>query len=271
MNDADVLFPWEREGGERDANAPDAAGLPVDPDPPGAEQRADDSDPAATPDAAEMQSAAEPVADAADVQAPDAAPGAEQVDEPTGAQAAGEPATAGTHPAAAEPTVGDAASASALPSAPGADAAAEDDDDARFAVLDTDYARKAAERASAALREKPIAQKEYYAISEVCELVGLKPHVLRYWETQFQVLNPSKNRSGNRVYQRKEIRLIMLVKHLLYEEKYTVEGAKAKLDRLRRGGELVETAGAVLDRAMLEQLRTDLSELTTLLTPPARS
>lgn len=246
MNDADVLFPWEREGGERDANAPDAAGLPIDPNAPAAEQRTDDTDPAATPDAAGMESAADPDADgadAADAQPPQAVAGADQLDEPIG-----EPAKGQTPPDGAD-----------------------EDDDARFAVLDTDYARKAAERASAALREKPIAQKEYYSISEVCELVGLKPHVLRYWETQFQVLNPSKNRSGNRVYQRKEIRLIMLVKHLLYEEKYTVEGAKAKLDRLRRGGELAETAGAVLDRAMLEQLRADLTELTTLLTPPARS
>ena len=49
-----------------------------------------------------------------------------------------------------------------------------------------------------AARDRPIAAREYYSISEVCELVGLKPHVLRYWETQFPVLNPSKNRSGNR-------------------------------------------------------------------------
>ena len=83
---------------------------------------------------------------------------------------------------------------------------------------------------------EPIAQREYYSIGEVCELVDLKPHVLRYWETQFPVLNPSKNRSGNRVYQRKEIKLILLVKQLLYDEKYTIEGAKQKLDQLRRGG-----------------------------------
>ncbi len=74
-------------------------------------------------------------------------------------------------------------------------------------------------------RDRPVAAKEYYSISEVCDLVGLRPHVLRYWETQFAVLNPSKNRSGNRVYQRKEIKLILYVKHLLYDEKYTVEGA----------------------------------------------
>lgn len=118
-------------------------------------------------------------------------------------------------------------------------------------------------------RERHVANKEYYSISEVCELVGLKPHVLRYWETQFQVLNPSKNRSGNRVYQRKEIRLILLVKHLLYEEKYTVEGAKQKIDQLRRGGKLREATMRALDSETLTLLRADLRQLLKLLTPPA--
>ena len=134
-------------------------------------------------------------------------------------------------------------------------------------MLDTELGRRAAERAAAALRDRPIAPKEYYAISEVCDLVGLKPHVLRYWETQFQLLNPSKNRSGNRVYQRKEIKLVMLVKHLLYDEKYTVDGARAKLDQLRRTGELTDATARTLDREMIAALRADLSELTTLLMP----
>src|SRR5690606_10009618 len=68
--------------------------------------------------------------------------------------------------------------------------------------------------AAAPQAHRPLVKKEYYAISEVSDLVGLPAHVLRYWESQFSVLNPSKNRSGNRVYQRKEIRLILLVKQL---------------------------------------------------------
>jgi DNA-binding transcriptional MerR regulator len=117
-------------------------------------------------------------------------------------------------------------------------------------------------------RDKPaIAAKEYYSISEVCDLVDLKPHVLRYWETQFQPLNPSKNRSGNRVYQRKEIKLILLVKHLLYEEKYTIEGAKAKLDRLRRGGGVRDHTSFSLDSDMMGMLRADLDDLLRILTP----
>lgn len=112
---------------------------------------------------------------------------------------------------------------------------------------------------------EPIAPREYYSISEVCELVGLKPHVLRYWESQFPILNPSKNRAGNRVYQRKEIELILLVKHLLYTEKYTIDGARRKLAQLRRGGETASESRRVLDREMIELLRTELREVLEIL------
>ena len=114
---------------------------------------------------------------------------------------------------------------------------------------------------------RPVAQKEYYSISEVCDLVGLRPHVLRYWETQFPLLSPSKNRSGNRVYQRKEIKLILFVKHLLYEEKFTVEGAKQKMEQLRKGGELLVETKKVLDKQMVGLLRAEMQHLTELLTP----
>ncbi len=118
---------------------------------------------------------------------------------------------------------------------------------------------------------RPIAPKEYYSISEVCELVGLKPHVLRYWESQFPVLNPSKNRSGNRVYQRKEIKLVLLVQHLLYKEKYTIEGARQKLDQLRRGGksgELAQATSGAVDAEMRKLLRDELTQLLEVLSPP---
>jgi DNA-binding transcriptional MerR regulator len=143
---------------------------------------------------------------------------------------------------------------------------AESEVDAAFADFEAD-----AEPASAASAARPVAQKEYYSISEVCDLVGLKPHVLRYWETQFQVLNPSKNRSGNRVYQRKEIKLILLVKHLLYEEKYTVEGAKSKLEQIRRGRRLQSATTLTLDRQMIDLLRTELDQLHQILTLPGSS
>lgn len=120
------------------------------------------------------------------------------------------------------------------------------------------------------MTDRPIAQKEYYSIGEVCDLVGLKPHVLRYWETQFRPLNPSKNRSGNRVYQRKEIKLILLVKHLLYTEKFTIDGARQKLERMRRGedDEDRERAERTLDEEMIGLLRADLRKALELLTLP---
>jgi DNA-binding transcriptional MerR regulator len=76
----------------------------------------------------------------------------------------------------------------------------------------------------------PRQMQEFFSISEVCALTDLKPHVLRYWESQFRLLNPAKNRSGNRVYKSREVELILLVKHLLYTEKYTIEGARQQLE-----------------------------------------
>lgn len=107
--------------------------------------------------------------------------------------------------------------------------------------------------------------QEFFSIGEVCSLTDLKPHVLRYWESQFRFLNPAKNRSGNRVYQRKEIELIMLVKHLLYTEKYTIDGARQKIDEHRRGGELKPAARAALDVEALQSLESDLAEILAVL------
>ena len=107
------------------------------------------------------------------------------------------------------------------------------------------------------------AVQEFFSIGEVCTLTDLKPHVLRYWESQFRFLNPAKNRSGNRVYQRREIELIMLVKHLLYTEKYTIDGARQKVDEHRKGGELRSASRAALDLQALEALEAELQSLLT--------
>ncbi len=109
--------------------------------------------------------------------------------------------------------------------------------------------------------------QEFFSIGEVCELTELKPHVLRYWESQFRFLNPAKNRSGNRVYQRREIELILLVKHLLYTEKYTIEGARQKVDEHRKGGELRTAARAALTVQTLDALEAELKELVRFLSP----
>ena len=113
--------------------------------------------------------------------------------------------------------------------------------------------------------------QEFFSIGEVCELTDLKPHVLRYWESQFKFLNPAKNRSGNRVYQRREVELIMLVKHLLYTEKYTIDGARQKVEEQRKGGGLRSAARSALTVETLEALEADLTELMRVLAPDARS
>ncbi len=71
--------------------------------------------------------------------------------------------------------------------------------------------------------------KLYYSISEVGRMTGLEAHVLRYWETEFPQMRPRKNRAGNRAYRPREIQYIHYIRHLLHEEKYTLQGAKKKL------------------------------------------
>jgi DNA-binding transcriptional MerR regulator len=107
--------------------------------------------------------------------------------------------------------------------------------------------------------------QEFFSIGEVCELTDLKPHVLRYWESQFRFLSPAKNRSGNRVYQRREVDLILLVKHLLYTEKYTIDGARRKVDEHRKRGELREMARTALDLQTIQNTERELRELLALL------
>ncbi len=109
--------------------------------------------------------------------------------------------------------------------------------------------------------------QEFFSIGEVCALTDLKPHVLRYWEGQFRFLHPAKNRSGNRVYSRREVELILLVKHLLYTEKYTIEGARQQLDRQRRGGRVREAARAALTSETVDAVERELAAILEILTP----
>lgn len=114
-------------------------------------------------------------------------------------------------------------------------------------------------RAGVPARQEPI--RQFFSIGDVCSLTDLKPHVLRYWETQFKFLAPAKNRSGNRVYQRREVELILLVKHLLYSEKYTIEGARRKVDEHRKAGAIRTISRAALERETLEAMERDLTGL----------
>lgn len=117
---------------------------------------------------------------------------------------------------------------------------------------------------------EPIIRKTYYSIGEVSDLTGLKPHVLRYWESQFDTLSPTKNRGGTRVYRTREIETILLVKHLLYEKRFTIEGAKRELRKMREGGRMTEVRKLNAEPAVLAAIRDGLLSLREELTLPQR-
>ncbi len=96
-------------------------------------------------------------------------------------------------------------------------------------------------------------------------MTDLKPHVLRYWESQFKFLSPAKNRSGNRVYKSREVELIMLVKHLLYTEKFTIEGARIRLDQYRRNGDLKTAAREAMRYETVLEVRASLGDVLAVL------
>jgi DNA-binding transcriptional MerR regulator len=107
----------------------------------------------------------------------------------------------------------------------------------------------------------PRPTQEFFSIGEVCALTDLKPHVLRYWESQFRFLNPAKNRSGNRVYKSREVELVLLVKHLLYAEKYTIEGARQRVEQYRRSGELRKEALKAASRQTIGEVSDALKAI----------
>jgi DNA-binding transcriptional MerR regulator len=107
--------------------------------------------------------------------------------------------------------------------------------------------------------------QEFYSIGEVCSLTDLKPHVLRYWESQFRFLNPAKNRSGNRVYKSREVELIMLVKQLLYTEKFTIDGARQRIDQYRRTGELRVSARKAFEAELASEARAAVEAVIAIL------
>jgi DNA-binding transcriptional MerR regulator len=110
-------------------------------------------------------------------------------------------------------------------------------------------------------------RRAFYSIGEVCEMLDLKPHVLRYWETQFPELSPTKNRAGNRVYQAREMELIALIQRLVYEERYTIEGARRRVEEMRAEGCAQELSSRALERTFLRTLRQEMEALEALLDP----
>ena len=92
----------------------------------------------------------------------------------------------------------------------------------------------------------PIPTKLYFSISEVSELTGVKPHVLRYWESEFPDLRPKKNRAGNRSYRERDIKMVMSIRDLLYKQGFTIQGARMQLKDRTRRDEVVQAAAAEL-------------------------
>lgn len=109
--------------------------------------------------------------------------------------------------------------------------------------------------------------KLYYSISEVCTMTGLKPHVLRYWETAFPMLKPSKNQSGNRVYKEDDIRLIKLISNLLYQERYTIDGARKKLEEMDDGNSQMdlELKTAKISADTVREIKHEIKEIIAIL------
>lgn len=107
--------------------------------------------------------------------------------------------------------------------------------------------------------------KLYYSISEVAEITEVRAYVLRFWEKEFTLLKPKKNRAGNRSYQQKDIDLVNQIKHLLYGEGYTIEGAKSKLKNLRRNDLGPVVAEKMELQNLLAEIRKEISALLELL------
>ena len=112
-----------------------------------------------------------------------------------------------------------------------------------------------------------IPDKLYFRIGEVAKLAGLETHVLRFWESEFPGLRPGKSTTGQRLYRRREVELVLQIKTLLYEQGFTIAGARKKL-KLEHQGKRAQTALALepersseQDQALLRELRDELSAI----------
>jgi len=120
-----------------------------------------------------------------------------------------------------------------------------------------------------------IPEKLYFKIGEVAELTGIKPHVLRYWESEFSQLRLTKSRSRQRLYRRRDIELILRLKDLLYNQGFTISGARKKLREPEAvvmttadAGQLDLPLESLAERRLLDDIRADLQRLRALLDQP---
>ncbi|MBW8823408.1 MAG: MerR family transcriptional regulator [Xanthomonadales bacterium] len=112
----------------------------------------------------------------------------------------------------------------------------------------------------------PIPAKRYFTIGEVSELCDVKPHVLRYWETEFPSLKPVKRRGNRRYYQRSDVMMVRQIRGLLYEQGYTISGARLRLEGDGKSVALVASASALSPaQDSLRGLRLELEQIAALL------
>jgi DNA-binding transcriptional MerR regulator len=113
-----------------------------------------------------------------------------------------------------------------------------------------------------------LTEKIYYKIGEVAEAAGVKTSVLRFWESEFPFLKPMKSSSGQRLYSKNEVDLVLQVKHLLYDEKFTIEGVKKRITtkgKLINSDDLMESVAATDYSEVLKAVRNELKLLRDLL------
>jgi DNA-binding transcriptional MerR regulator len=119
--------------------------------------------------------------------------------------------------------------------------------------------------------DRKIPNKLFFKIGEVCEITDTQPYVLRYWESEFPALAPAKNSSGQRIYRRRDIETVLRIKQLLYDEGFTIAGAKKRLEVEMAGRPVTPTPQAAAaggddrGRAALKEVREQLREILTLL------
>jgi len=112
-----------------------------------------------------------------------------------------------------------------------------------------------------------VSEKRYYRIGEVSKLTGVKPYVLRYWESEFRWMAPQKSKSKQRLYRKKDIDMILLIKKLLYEQRFTIAGARKKLRETGMGKALDEGVLSVEPdhRARYQKIREELEQIRAML------
>ena len=131
---------------------------------------------------------------------------------------------------------------------------------------------KQSRTALAAKKAEPvIPDKLYFKIGEVAELVGVKPYVLRYWETEFPQIAPGKSKTNQRLYKRKEVERIMSIRRLLYQEKFTISGARKRLKEMEKGDKETQASQQASlfigagDKELLKKMRKELLGLLEVL------